>query len=93
MSQGGYRYYVHFLDDFSRFAWIYPLKSKSDTITAFSHLLSTVKNQSGTLIKAFQLDNGGELKHVHQVCTALGINSQLSCPYTSTQNGLSLKKT
>lgn len=62
---------MHFLDDFSRFEWIYPLKLKSDTITAFSHLLSTVKNQSGTSIKAFQL----------------GIKSQLSYPYTSTQNG------
>jgi hypothetical protein len=29
-SSSGYRYYVSFIDDFSRFSWIYVIKHKSD---------------------------------------------------------------
>lgn len=54
MSIGGYRYYVHFLDNFSRLVWIYPLKLKSDAIIAFSHFIIMVRNQFKTLIKALQ---------------------------------------
>lgn len=42
-ASDGYRYYVHFLDDFSRFTWIYPLKLKSDTFAAFTHFITLVK--------------------------------------------------
>lgn len=35
MSTNGYRYYVHFLDDYNRFVWIYPLKLKSDIVGMF----------------------------------------------------------
>lgn len=31
---GGYTYYISFLDDFSKFTWIYLLKHKFDVITA-----------------------------------------------------------
>jgi histone deacetylase 1/2 len=34
-SVGGFKYYVSFLDDFSRFTWIYLLKRKSDVEPAF----------------------------------------------------------
>lgn len=34
-SVGGFKYYVSFLDDFSRFTWIYLLKRKSDVEHAF----------------------------------------------------------
>ena len=29
------RYYIHFLDDFSRFTWIYPLQTKSKAKAVF----------------------------------------------------------
>ncbi|XP_031282138.1 uncharacterized protein LOC116140680 [Pistacia vera] len=35
MSREGYRYYVIFVDDFSRYTWIYPLKLKSEAYTVF----------------------------------------------------------
>lgn len=34
-SSSGNRFYIHFIDDFSRYTWIYPLKSKSEALTAF----------------------------------------------------------
>lgn len=31
LSTEGCKYYINFLDDFTRFTWIYPLVAKSDT--------------------------------------------------------------
>lgn len=35
LSYQGYRYYVHFLDDFSKFVWIFPLRVKFDVMKVF----------------------------------------------------------
>lgn len=35
MSSSGFKYYGHFVDDFSRFTLIYPLKQKSEIVQAF----------------------------------------------------------
>ena len=29
LSSEGYKYYIHFVDEFTRFTWIFPLKTKS----------------------------------------------------------------
>lgn len=34
-SFSGYRCYICFVDDFIKFTWIYPLKSKSEAYNAF----------------------------------------------------------
>ena len=31
LSTDGYKYYIHFVDDFTRFTWIFPLKTNSET--------------------------------------------------------------
>lgn len=76
-----------FLDDFSRFAWIYPLKNKSDVVIAFNHFVALVKNQFKRTITALQSDNGGEFVPIHRLCDQLGIKIRFSCPHTSQQNG------
>lgn len=92
MSTDGYRYYVHFIDDYSRFTWIYPLKLKGDTFAAFSHFLALVKMQFGGTVKMVQSDNGTEYNRVHHLCSQMGIKSRFSCPYTSAQNGRAERK-
>lgn len=91
-SVDGFRYYVLFLDDYSRFVWLYPLKQKSDTFAAFNHFLNIVQTQFGGRIKAVQSDNGGEYYRIHNLCSQLGIQSRYSCPYTSDQNGRAERK-
>lgn len=83
----GYRYYIHFLDDFSRFVWVYPLKLKSDASAAFEHFLTFVKTQFDKTLKSLQSDNRGEYQKIHKFCHTLGIQSRFSCLYTSAQNG------
>ena len=62
ISVDGYRYYVHFVDGFTRFTWIFPLKTKSKVITCFIRFNSYVERQVATKIKAFQSDWGGEYR-------------------------------
>ncbi|PWA54870.1 hypothetical protein CTI12_AA431350 [Artemisia annua] len=58
-SQSGIKYYVIFLDHFSHYLWVYPLRNKSDTFAKFVEFRSLVKTQFNAEIKAFQCDHGG----------------------------------
>jgi len=37
-SQVGYKYYLSFVDAFSRYMWIFPIKTKNETLTVFRPL-------------------------------------------------------
>ena len=43
MSVGKYEYYVSFIDDFSKFSWIYLLKKKSDVFQVFHNFQQLVE--------------------------------------------------
>jgi hypothetical protein len=53
LSTSGFRYYVIFVDDHSRFTWFYPLKHKSDFYDTFLRFQKFVENQFSHSIKAF----------------------------------------
>ena len=59
-SRNGYLYYVSFVDHFSRFTWIYLLKTKSDVTSVFKQFKVMSENLLGTKIKILQSDWGGE---------------------------------
>lgn len=61
-SKYGHRYYVSFVDDWSRYTWIYPLVSKSDTFKTFIFFKEMIKKKLERKIKAVQSDIGGEFK-------------------------------
>ena len=60
LSCGGFRYYLIFIDDFSKYTWIFPLIRKSETFTYFCQFKLAVENQFGTKIKCFQSSGGLE---------------------------------
>lgn len=41
----GFKYYIQFLDDSSRFSWIYPLRQKGDVFNTFKQFKALVENQ------------------------------------------------
>lgn len=90
-SLSGIRYYVLFLDDFTHYLWVYPLRQKSDVFSKYLHFSNFIKTQFGVTIKALQCDNGGEYnnsqftKHLADKGTVF----RFSCPHTSQQNGKS----
>ncbi|KAG9442993.1 hypothetical protein H6P81_018847 [Aristolochia fimbriata] len=93
-TTGGSTYYVVFIDDFSRFVWVYLLQSRSAFYTAYDEFSSMVHTQFSKTIKNFRSDSRGE--YVSQKFRALlnshGTQHQLSCSYTPQQNGIAERK-
>lgn len=87
VSRGDFRYYLSFVDDYSRFTWLFPLKCKSDVISVFPSFKHNVELLLNTKIKATQFDNGGEFQALTRVLHTFGISHRLSCPYAHRQNG------
>jgi hypothetical protein len=89
VSVSGSKYYMVILDDFIHYLWTFPLKLKSDTFTTLSNFFAYVSNQFGRKIKAIQCDNGREFDNSYTQIFLLsnGTQLQMSCPYTSPQNG------
>jgi hypothetical protein len=93
-SVSGYKYQVIFVDDFSRFTWIYPLHNKSKVFEHFVKFKLLVENQFTSNIKQLQSDGGGEYNSLQfqSFLTKHGILHRKTCPHTSQQNGLAERK-
>jgi hypothetical protein len=59
-STSGCRYYELFVDDYSRFTWLYPILSKAEVFQCFVKFKLLVENLFTAKIKQLQYDNGGE---------------------------------
>ena len=57
---GGHIYYVTFIDDHSRKAWIYLLKKKDEVFENFNEFRSKVETLTKRKIKNLRSENGGE---------------------------------
>ena len=60
MSMIQAKYALNFIDDFSRYYWVYFLKRKSKVFDLFKVFKALVENQSGRRLKILRSDNGGE---------------------------------
>ena len=56
----GFRYWVTFIDDYSRYRFVLPIKAKSDVFEAFKQFKAYAENQSERKIKILRDDKGGE---------------------------------
>ena len=59
-SMNGSRYFLTFIDDYSRYCWIYFLKHKFEVFENFKVFKGLVENTLGKNIKALKSNNGGE---------------------------------
>jgi len=59
-SFSGCKYFLTFIDDFSRRTWVYFLKLKSEVFNKFLAFKAFVEKQSGHQILKLRSDNGGE---------------------------------
>uniref|UniRef100_A0A803NLQ8 Integrase catalytic domain-containing protein n=1 Tax=Cannabis sativa TaxID=3483 RepID=A0A803NLQ8_CANSA len=91
-SKEGYRYFIHFLDDFSRFTWIFPLTLKSQAYPTFLQFKSLVEKQFSLPIKKVQSDWGGEYRRFASFLAFNGVQLQHSCPHDHEQNGRAERK-
>lgn len=90
LSLGKAKYYLLFVDDFSRLCTVYFLKSKSETFTYFKQYKELVENQQSKKIKILRSDNGGEFcsTEMTDFLRKCGIIHQKTNIYTPEQNGL-----
>ncbi|RVX06405.1 Retrovirus-related Pol polyprotein from transposon TNT 1-94 [Vitis vinifera] len=93
-SHEKFKYYVTFIDDHSRFTWVYFLRSKSEVFRTFTEFLAYVDNQFSTSIKTLRTDSGGEYlsTEFQAFLASKGIIHQRSCPSTPQQNGVAERK-
>ena len=59
-ARGGYRYFLIFTDELSRYEYIYLMKHKSERFEKFKEFQSEVENHRNKKIKFLQSDCGGE---------------------------------
>ena len=89
-TPGGNRYFLLFVDDYSRKMWVYLLKEKSDAFGMFKKYKAVVEKGTGKSIKMLRTDRGGEFcsKEFTSYCEEMGIERQYTAPYTPQQNGV-----
>lgn len=86
----GERYFMIFVDDFTRMMWIEFLNEKSKAFKKINIFKNRVENESGVKIKCLRLDRGGEStsRDFNMFCEENGTKRQLSSPTTPEQNGI-----
>ena len=89
-SKGGSRYFVTFVDDYSRYVWIYFLKHKNEVFDTFKRWRAMVENRTGRKLKTLRSDNGTEYTDgaFKEFCDREGIARYWTVRETPQQNGV-----
>ena len=82
-------YFITFLDEKSRYSWVFPLKKKSDALHTFQCFKVTVEKETGKSIKILRTDNGGEYcsTNFENFLIENGIKHETTVPRCPEQNG------
>ena len=86
-SIGGAEYFLTFIDDYTRYTWVYPLKTKDQVFMEWKAL---VEKSVGKKLKTFRTDNGGEYtsNQFEDYLKGEGIRHECTIPKTPEQNGV-----
>ena len=61
IALGGYRYFITFTDDFSRYEHVELIREKSDSLVAFKEFKVKMKLQKNKKVKVVRFNRGGKL--------------------------------
>ena len=89
-SIGGNKYFVTFIDDFSRCCAVYFLRNKSEVPDKFKEFEARACNDCSERIGTLRSDNGGEYlsKEFRSYLKSRGIHHELTVPHSPQQNGV-----
>ena len=59
-ARGEYEYFISFIDDYSRYDYLYQMRHKFEALEKFRGYKTEVENLLGKTIKTLQSDRGGE---------------------------------
>lgn len=87
---GGSRYFLTFIDEFTRKIWFYLLKEKSKVFSMIKKFCALVERQSGNKMKPLRTYGGGEFKSnaFKNFSEKKGISHEVTAPYTPQHNGI-----
>ena len=87
-SLGGVRYFLSFIDDYSRKTRVFMMKQKSEAFQNFKHWTVLMQNQTGKKVKRLRTDNGLEFcsKEFNNFYNEEGIARQHTIRHTPQQN-------
>jgi hypothetical protein len=91
VGDGGERYFLTIVDDWSRLLWAYPLRQKDHVASVVrDDWLPFVERQTGQLLKRIRTDRGGEFLGAEMTAwlKKQGIERQLTTSYTPQSNGV-----
>jgi hypothetical protein len=90
-SRKGYRYFVMFTDDATRYTSVYFLRHKSEVASCFQDYKAAVEKIHNSSILRLRMDGGGEYsgEEFLSFLRKEGIQAEPSTPYTPQQNGIS----
>ena len=89
-SLSGAEYFLTFIDDRTRYVWVYILKRKDQVFEKFLEWKALVEKSIGRKLKALRTDNGGEYTSAEfeAYLRKEGVRHELTVPKNPEQNGV-----
>ena len=103
-SWNGQQYFITFIDNYSRYGYLYLIHEKSQSLDMFKNFKAEVENQLSKKIKAVRSDRGGEYYGRYdgsseqrpgpfaKYLMECGIVPQYTMPGTPSQNGVAKRR-
>ena len=93
-ARGKYEYYITFIDDYSRYGFVYLIRHKSEAFEKFKEYRMEAEKRLGKNLLTLRSDRGGEYLdgNFRQYLLDNGITSQLTAPGTPQQNGVAERR-
>ena len=94
MTRSGKKYYITFIDDYTRHTKLYLLRHKDEEYEMFLKYKTEVENQLGKKIKRLRTDRGGEYESnpFNSFCEEYRIIHETTLPYSPKSNGVAERK-
>lgn len=90
LTRGGKIYFITFIDDYSRYTYVYLMNNKDEAFDFFKRYKAEVENRKEKKIKIFHMDGGVE--YFSNIFSFFyeehGIVHKKTAPYTPQQNDL-----
>ncbi|GJZ53004.1 pol polyprotein [Tanacetum coccineum] len=92
-TKGVNKYFITFIDDCTKYCYVYLLKNKDEAIDKFVLYKTEVENQLGRKIKVVQIDKGQEyVSPFADLCAKHRIRHEFTALYSPQQNSIAERK-
>lgn len=93
-SLGGNKYFVSFLDEFTRMTWVALIKFKHEVFVEFQKFKVNAEKHSCQKLKVLRTNGGGEYNssEFRKLCEENLVEHEVTAPYTPQHNGLAERR-